>query len=54
MREILFRVLDWIENNRAVIKALERLLGDVRKAEKTQIIESIRLDQQREETDYAP
>ena len=27
-------VLDWIENNRAVIKALERILGDVRKAEK--------------------
>lgn len=27
-------VLDWIDANRAVIKSLERLLGDVRKAEK--------------------
>lgn len=27
-------VLDWIDANRSVIKGLERLLGDVRKAEK--------------------
>ena len=27
-------VLDWVETNRAVLKSLERLLGDVRKAEK--------------------
>lgn len=27
-------VLMWLDNNRAVVKALERLLGDVRKAEK--------------------
>ena len=27
-------VLDWLENNRAVVKGLERLLGDVRKAER--------------------
>ena len=27
-------VLDWLEANRATIKSLERLLGDVRKAEK--------------------
>lgn len=27
-------VLAWVESNRAVIKSLERLLGDVRKAEK--------------------
>lgn len=28
-------VLDWIDANRPVIKSLERLLGDVRKAEKS-------------------
>ena len=27
-------VLDWVEANRPVIKGLEKLLGDVRKAEK--------------------
>lgn len=27
-------ILDWAENNRNVVKSLERLLGDVRKAEK--------------------
>ena len=27
-------VLEWADSNRAVIKSLERLLGDVRKAEK--------------------
>lgn len=27
-------VLDWIENNRQTVKSIERLLGDVRKAEK--------------------
>ena len=27
-------ILDWIDDNRQVIKSLERLLGDVRKAEK--------------------
>lgn len=27
-------VLDWAENNRPIIKSLERLLGEVRKAEK--------------------
>lgn len=27
-------VLEWVEQNRAVMKSIERLLGDVRKAEK--------------------
>lgn len=31
---VLAPVLDWVEANRAVIKSLERLLGDVRKVEK--------------------
>ena len=31
---VLALVLDWAEANRATIKSLERLLGDVRKAEK--------------------
>lgn len=30
-------VLDWIDKNRPVIKSLERLLGDVRKAEKSKV-----------------
>lgn len=30
-----YPILDWADKNRAVIKSLERLLGDVRKAEKS-------------------
>ena len=30
-----YPVLDWIDKNRPVIKSLERLLGEVRKAEKS-------------------
>lgn len=31
---VLGLVLDWIDANRSVVKSLERLLGDVRRAEK--------------------
>lgn len=34
LQEILTPVVNWIEDNRAVIKSIERLLGDVRKIEK--------------------
>lgn len=38
-------VLVWVESNRAVIKSLERLLGDVRKAEKIRKTGFIRPEQ---------
>ena len=51
-------VVDWVEQNRTVIKGLERLLGDVRKQERrsegrsyaprTHILEDIRHDGEKE------
>ena len=51
-------VVDWVEQNRTVIKGLERLLGDVRKQERrsegrsyaprTHILEDIRRDGEKE------